>query len=501
MVMALSVDTALKGAYGTVDLSWQGGVLPIAIIAGLAAIQLTLLRWKVSDAADTVTAAAGPRALPLLALGAALTLELLLFQNIGQQTVLTEWKQPLALGLILFANMVALALALMALRFAARWMPWLCAGLGVLVVAILLGEHSRGMALVVLLYGQVLVSLYLVLVGVSLGRGGGEGRVTRITVAVGVGLVTGLLLLFVYYGSYELLPPELRRVVAPLAATVLAARRVPSSQPPLLVGISAQYLMMALLIIPLALWLRWDDPTPVPGGTGPVRVMSYNLHQGFNTNGRLDLEALAQVIEAEGADVVALQEVSRRWVVNGSVDTLVWMSRRLDMPYVWGPSADSIWGNAILSQWPVLEREVIPMPNNGSLNLKRNLTYARLEMRLGRDLNVIATHFTHSVGTTEERLPQAEAVLARWGGLPRTVVMGDLNAEPDTPEIQALRTAGLVDAFEGSGAVRPGYTSPSDGPYRRIDYIWVSPDLRATDFSVGDTLASDHFPISVTLKP
>ena len=36
--------------------------------------------------------------------------------------------------------------------------------------------------------------------------------------------------------------------------------------------------------------------------------MDYNLHNGFNTDGQLNMEALAQEIEASGADVIGLQE-------------------------------------------------------------------------------------------------------------------------------------------------------------------------------------------------
>jgi endonuclease/exonuclease/phosphatase family metal-dependent hydrolase len=42
-----------------------------------------------------------------------------------------------------------------------------------------------------------------------------------------------------------------------------------------------------------------------------VRVLTYNLHFGFDVRGWSDLEAAARAIEATGADVVGLQEVSR----------------------------------------------------------------------------------------------------------------------------------------------------------------------------------------------
>jgi hypothetical protein len=39
--------------------------------------------------------------------------------------------------------------------------------------------------------------------------------------------------------------------------------------------------------------------------------------------------------------------VSRGWVINGSVDMVQWLSQRLDMAYVFGPTEGALWGNAI----------------------------------------------------------------------------------------------------------------------------------------------------------
>ncbi|HET8678952.1 MAG TPA: endonuclease/exonuclease/phosphatase family protein, partial [bacterium] len=61
-----------------------------------------------------------------------------------------------------------------------------------------------------------------------------------------------------------------------------------------------------------------------------------------------------------------------------------------------------------------------------------------------------------------------------------------------------LRNAGLRDAFALAGR-GGGYTYSSTRPERRIDYIWLSPDLRAQDFRVLLGQASDHFGITVTV--
>jgi len=45
-----------------------------------------------------------------------------------------------------------------------------------------------------------------------------------------------------------------------------------------------------------------------------------------------------------------------------------------------------------------------------------------------------------------------------------------------------------------------GFTFPSWEPDRRIDYIWISPDLSARDFRVLEDQASDHLGIVVTVS-
>ena len=85
-------------------------------------------------------------------------------------------------------------------------------------------------------------------------------------------------------------------------------------------------------------------------------------------------------------------------------------------------------------------------------------------------------------------------------GREATVLLGDFNAEPGSPEIAEVRAAGLTDAFVAAGG-RPAdeRTWPSDRPDRRIDYIWLSAGLEASGFAATTSTASDHRGIAVTV--
>jgi endonuclease/exonuclease/phosphatase (EEP) superfamily protein YafD len=81
-----------------------------------------------------------------------------------------------------------------------------------------------------------------------------------------------------------------------------------------------------------------------------------------------------------------------------------------------------------------------------------------------------------------------------------TLLVGDLNATPDAPEIKTL-TAVLADTWTEVG-VGPGYTIEADNPTKRIDFQLHSAGPRSTSASVPVTPASDHLPVvaSFTLR-
>jgi endonuclease/exonuclease/phosphatase family metal-dependent hydrolase len=259
---------------------------------------------------------------------------------------------------------------------------------------------------------------------------------------------------------------------------------------------------VALLLAPLGLALAWQPVEPVaPDGNEPLRMMQYNLHVGFSTAGRLDLEAIAAVIEAADADVVTLQEVSRGWVITGPVDMLSWLAQRLDMVPVAGPTADDgQFGNGILSRYPVVAVERGDLPSEGQA-LKRG--YLQVDVDAGETtVRVIATHLYQYIDKPEDsviRQTQVAALLAGWNSAPRTVIAGDFNAWPEHAEMVMMGDAGLQDVggLLGSG---PAYTNPADAPVQRIDYIWLSPDLTPSSFAMPQTTASDHLPLLVTVQ-
>ena len=502
----VALDTAIKGGFGTVDLSWQNNVgadvIAVLLAVGLAGSAKIISMHSRGQEAQPP----GYRgSLLLLAIGPFLFLEMLYFQNIGQQTALIGWDQPGVLALIVASNLVGLALASIVMGLRRPLTLTLVPAATILLIVGLLAEQSGALAAAIMPIGHLLLVLMLSSLASRNGPELQGRRFTSVTLFSGVGMLIFLGAVFLYYAAYDIsvgLPQRaiILGAVLLIGVTVWVGTWARSVERPRAPFIWAGRLAALLMLSPLILTITWTEPEFEAGDGLPVRVMAYNIHQGFGTEGGFELEEIARVIEAESPGIVALQEVSRGWLVDGSVDILTWLSQRLDMDYAWGPAADSVWGNAVLSRYPIVFSENHEMPNNDALSLDRGFLWVEIDIGDEEPLRIITTHFHAGRDEGEHRIPQSEAIVERWAGSSRTVFLGDLNGRPGDPEITMLEKAGLLDSFIDSGATGEGFTSSSDEPHQRIDYVWTSPDLESAEYSSTRSQASDHFPVAVTIN-
>ena len=265
---------------------------------------------------------------------------------------------------------------------------------------------------------------------------------------------------------------------------------------------------LVLVLLPLAGGPAAADAAASAQPRPLVRVLTFNIHHGAGVDGRVDLERIAGVIRDSRADVVGLQEVDRHWSERSAfADQAGELARALRMQVVYGANLDldplaegqprRQYGTALLTRVPVLDWDNTPLPRFGD-HEQRGLLRARLLVR-GRPVQVHVTHLQHN--DAAERLAQAQAIVRLLDrSREPAVLLGDLNAEPGTPEVTTLTTP-LADAWvAGTG---PGHTFPSEAPTRRIDYVLASPDLRPRHAAVITTpdavAASDHLPVVADL--
>ncbi|MFI7660858.1 endonuclease/exonuclease/phosphatase family protein [Micromonospora parva] len=326
-----------------------------------------------------------------------------------------------------------------------------------------------------------------------------DASASRRGYAVAAGMLVFALGAVGYYSAYDLGHPNaaVPVVVAVLIAAVAftarpVAHRRPGPFPPL--RATAAVTSLALLAPVLA-----DEVPMASNREGPpqrLTVVAYNIRMGFGLDGRFDLTGLAEVVERQRPDVVLLSEVDRAWLLNGGHDTLDLLADRLGMPYVFGPAADPVWGDAVLSRWPVRDPRSLPLAAVGAPTGAQALAVT-LDLGDGVRTAVVSTHLQPPPGTGPVVQARAVADFAiRYAAGRPLVVGGDLNTEPGDEAFTEFTRAGLVDAL---AAARPLATSPADDPRQQIDHIFVSPQLTPADPVAPRSTASDHLPVAVTV--
>lgn len=218
-----------------------------------------------------------------------------------------------------------------------------------------------------------------------------------------------------------------------------------------------------------------------------VRVMSYNIRLGIQRG----LDAVARVIVAQAPELVAVQEIGRRWTMGPPGDCTAELAALCGLPhYVFVPSLTrgaAHYGHALLSAHPIVAAAWDTLPQD--VDEPRTLLQVRLAHPDGL-LRVVSTHLSH-IGDRAAQAPVLVAAVDESPEIP-TLVMGDLNATADEPFIAELR-ARLVDADPGA---QP--TFPAHAPAQRIDYIFARDGALDGFVRSEETEPSDHLAIAAT---
>lgn len=237
---------------------------------------------------------------------------------------------------------------------------------------------------------------------------------------------------------------------------------------------------------------------PATADDGPLTVVDWNLHYGVSPLTAVDLEGIARTIEAQDPDVVTLQEVERGWVFGGGADMATWLAHRLDLTIRFAPAADRQFGNAVLARSDLTDVAVHALPY-GDGPQERSALSATLTTATGDRVRVTSVHLQHRESNTPTRLAQLDALLAAEPVTGPSVLAGDLNAVPGSPELDLLTDAGWVSAVDVAGDP-DALTSPSTGPEHRIDWV-LGQRVTFTDAVVGTSTLSDHLPVTATFTP
>ncbi|MDT0166905.1 endonuclease/exonuclease/phosphatase family protein [Actinotalea sp. AC32] len=229
-----------------------------------------------------------------------------------------------------------------------------------------------------------------------------------------------------------------------------------------------------------------SDPTPsapAAGGSGALRVLTYNVRQL-----RDDAGAVVAVLREADADVVALQEPPR----------LLTGRRRLRRLAADAGLTVAVAGGGARTT-ALLVRPGLPVHGARSMRLawrpgrtRRGLAHATVA-----GVHVVSVH----LGLTDaERASHLVRLLhlVRSSGASGVVVAGDLNEEPGG----LVRRALALHLHDATSAAGP--TFPAARPRRRIDAVLVGRGLVASGARRLDgeeaRRASDHLPLLVEVR-
>ena len=259
-------------------------------------------------------------------------------------------------------------------------------------------------------------------------------------------------------------------------------------------------LRIALFVF-LALAVLW--PALPASAKRTLRVMTYNIHVGVGMDKKLDLQRIADVINAARPDLVGLQEVDRGVKRTEGKDEIAELAAMTNMEYAFAPNLDyqgGKYGVAILSRLTIKNTEHRLFENKREAERRGML---RIEVEVdGKRLNFVTTHLDYQF--EDGRLFETEQMLKFLDGVKGpTIVVADLNDLPTGSAYQLMRTK-FDDAWVTSGAKSDGFSYPADKPVKRIDHIFYSAgertQIRAKKSWVIDTLASDHIPVMAELE-
>jgi endonuclease/exonuclease/phosphatase family metal-dependent hydrolase len=219
--------------------------------------------------------------------------------------------------------------------------------------------------------------------------------------------------------------------------------------------------------------------------------MTYNL-RGL----RHGEERVAAVIEAEGPDVVLVQEsgprspfgrLARTLGMQAATDPIAPFRRRIQ--------------NAVLVRRPLRVSSVrLVRFSSRERWYPRGALVAEVRTGDGARCWLVSTHLGLRAGDRQRHAEELEHLCLELG--PPLVLGSDLNDIPSAAA-PARMAAALTDVWDRSGSLDGG-TISHRGRALRIDYLFVSPDLepeRSWVPRTPDALdASDHLPVIADLR-
>lgn len=246
-----------------------------------------------------------------------------------------------------------------------------------------------------------------------------------------------------------------------------------------------------------------------------LRIASYNISRcetyedfipGNDMPRPICIDRTADTLKKIDADFFCLNEAyvdGKKIELQAQPEKIASLTQREHVAFAKGFSFP--WGtigNAIISKYPILETERIPVPAPAEKDRRENETEwyedrailrALIEAE-GRRITFITTHFGLN-GLEHENMVKALTSLIDRTCTP-ILLAGDFNVLPHADVLQPIYDC-LTSAADAAN--NTDFTFSTFCPDRTIDYIFYSEAFTLLNYKVYPVATSDHFPVYADL--
>jgi endonuclease/exonuclease/phosphatase family metal-dependent hydrolase len=352
---------------------------------------------------------------------------------------------------------------------------------------LMLGYFMEG---VVSLFGLLIAQIASLIILLTIGQTK-KGQVDRTGTALSLGMFFFLMLNFLnaFAFTYPYTLPAMKGMGwlvylvagASLVFLILGGKTHTRGSP---IAVEGLGLIPLIIGVVLAILSVWPIPQVDLTGRSRARFATYNIHYGYDDEWRYTLEEIAQTIEENGCDFVAMQEVDTGRLTSYGVDNALYLARRLKMNVLYLPTVEHLTGIALLYRGS-------PAAENTSLisSLQEQTGIVQVSTGdSGREFHAFGVWMGLSDEDTDTQIAEAIEFI---GEDSPAAFGGDFNADPESDVAAAIRLAGFSDPFESLNIDPAPNTSPAIDPDNRIDFVWLR-GFDPVDAWVADSLASDH---------
>lgn len=231
-----------------------------------------------------------------------------------------------------------------------------------------------------------------------------------------------------------------------------------------------------------------------------MKIVSFNTQHCLDyIEKKIDFQVYADAIKSMDADIVGLNEMRGKGTRADYEDQTAILSELTGMKHYYFAKAIDVggenpYGNAIISKYPILSAETILVPDPDPREGNRYYeTRCLLKAKLDCGITVLIIHF----GLNRDEQKNAVATVLDHIENEKCILMGDFNVTPENDVLDPIRKR-MKDTAELFG--EPQLSFPSDKPDRKIDYIFVSPDVEVIAADIPAIVVSDHRPHTATVS-